>query len=524
MSYCRLWGWVWSVLALAFVAACAPQKPSRFVSESIPVADGVSLYTTEAQPDGAVGGPGIERLQADIESALLKRGDHAQADGGLGATASWLLNELNQGHAVDSGAVEVASRRYGFAGVLSSFAGFGIDQSDAWRDQLERVAGNMPITRYGIRVSPSGRSAAVIFGSVELSYEAIPRALDPGQSVSVKGEVGPRFSSAHVYLTKPDGTVDDKRMPKRAIDTSFALQAAGKYRLETMGDGVSGPVVLSNVPLYVGVPEAVASVVTGAVLAPEEAEARALVLLNEARTAAGLNKVQPDAELREIALAHSTDMVDHNFVGHVSPTTGTPLDRVRRSGALVPAFGENVGTAATPELVHEGLMDSPGHRANMLRPDWTHVGIGARKGHVGIVVTMLFARRPSAAALPTSAAQVEAAVSALRAAKNLPAASVDPIYRTAAQAGADAYAAGADQKDMFKAVQSALEREVNRLHAARPGACQQAFELLELSTLSEVPALSDPGLRRYGVGAHIRRDSKGARLSTLFLFEGVSCK
>ena len=160
----------------------------------------------------------------------------------------------------------------------------------------------------------------------------------------------------------------------------------------------------------------------------------------------------------------------------------------------------------------------------MLRPDWTHVGIGARKGHVGIVVTMLFARRPSAAALPTSAAQVEAAVSALRAAKNLPAASVDPIYRTAAQAGADAYAAGADQKDMFKAVQSALEREVNRLHAARPGACQQAFELLELSTLSEVPALSDPGLRRYGVGAHIRRDSKGARLSTLFLFEGVSCK
>ncbi|MEI9938616.1 MAG: CAP domain-containing protein [Pseudomonadota bacterium] len=511
-------------LGLALGVGCASQGAGRFVVESIPVPDAVPQYTTEAQPAGAVGGPGVERLQADVAGALVERGDHAQADGGLSAAASWALSEVNQGHTVDLVAIEAASRHFGFGGILISIAVFGMQQQDTWRDQLERAPSNMPVTRYGIRVSPSGRSAVVLFGSVELSYSAIPRAFDPGQSVSLKGRVGPRFTFAHVYLTKPDGTVDEKRMPSRALDASFALESPGKYRLEVMGDGASGPVVISNVPLYVGIPESAAAVIAGAVLEPEQAEARLLVLLNEARVAAGLNKVQPDAELREIALAHSTDMADHHFFGHVSPTNGTPTDRLRRSGVLVSAAGENIAAASTPELAHEGLMSSPGHRANMLRPDWTHVGIGARKGDDGLAVTMVFGRRPNPAALPASAAQIESAVAALRASKNLPLASVDPIYRAAAQAGADAYANGKEERDIVRAAQSALDREVNRLHSGRPGGCQQALELLELSTLSEIPALSEPGLRRYGVGAHMRRDSKGARLSTLFILEGVPCK
>jgi uncharacterized protein YkwD len=524
MAFRGLFGLV--VLGFALGVGCTPPNaaPGRFVTEPISVPDEVAQYTTVAQPDGAVGGPGIEQLQADVARALVERGDHAEPDGALGATASWVLSDVNKGHSVDLIAAEAASRRFGFGGVIVSLVAFGTQQADAWRDQLEHAPRNVAITRYGIRVSPSGRSAAVMFGSVELDYEPIRRALEPGQSVTLKGKVGPRFSFGHVYLTKPDGTVVEQRMPSRVIDATFPLEAAGKYRLEVMGDGVTGPVVISNVPLYVGIEEPAATTVTGTVVEPEQAEARMLALLNEARVAAGLSEVQPDAELREVALAHSTDMVDHDFFGHVSPRSGTPTDRIRRSGALVSAAGENIAEAPTPEIAHEGLMSSPGHRANMLRPDYTHVGIGARKGADGIVVTLMFGRRPNPAAMPTGVAPIESAVSALRASKSLPAANVDPIYRAVAQAGADAYANSGDVSDIGKAVQVALAREVNRWHSSRPGGCEQSLDLLELSQLNEVPALAQAGLARYGVGARVRRDRKGARLATVFIFEGASCK
>jgi uncharacterized protein YkwD len=513
------------VLGVLLGVGCASQSalPSRFPAESIPVPDDVAQYSTAAQPEGAVGGGGVEQLQADVASALAKRGEHAQADGALSATASWALSEVNKGHSVDLIAVELAARHFGFAGILISMAAFDMQHPDTWREQLERAPSNVAITRYGIRVSPSGRSAAVVYGSTELDYESIPRAFEPGQSVTLKGQVGPRFAFCHVYLTKPDGTVDEKRMPNRAIDATFTLDTAGEYRLEVMGDGTTGPVVISNVPLYVGIPEPAATIVAGTVVEPEQAEARMLALLNEARAAAKLNPVQPDPELREIALGHSSDMVDHNFFGHVSPSTGTPADRVHRSGALITISGENVAAAPTPEVAHEGLMSSPGHRANMLRPEFTHVGIGARKNDNGLVVTMVFGRRPSPAALPTSAAQIESAISALRASKNLAAAAIDPIYRTAAQAGADALADGDDSK-VGKVVQTTIAREVNRLHSDRAGGCIQTIELLELNQLNDIPALSLPALRRFGVGARVHRDDKGVRLSTVFMLEGVPCK
>ena len=47
-----------------------------------------------------------------------------------------------------------------------------------------------------------------MFGNTDVSYESIPRALEPGQAITLKGEVSARFSGAHLYLTKPDGTVD----------------------------------------------------------------------------------------------------------------------------------------------------------------------------------------------------------------------------------------------------------------------------------------------------------------------------
>ena len=104
-----------------------------------------------------------------------------------------------------------------------------------------------------------------------------------------------------------------------------------------------------------------------------------------------------DKALAAVALAHSEDMVAHGFVGHVSPTTGTAEDRVRRAHLRYPLFGENIARGVSPEGAHKGLMDSPGHRANMLNPQYTHVGIGtvvesSDPKNPAFTLTMEFAR------------------------------------------------------------------------------------------------------------------------------------
>ena len=359
---------------------------------------------------------------------------------------------------------------------------------------------------------------------MEASYTPIARAFEPGQSVNLKGNTAQRYKSCELFLTKPDGSVDKKPCQGRAFDATFPLTEAGVYRLEVMGNGPNGPAIVSVLPLYVGVPEPVAGGTVGTVVDTDQAEARMFALLNEARRSAGLGPLEPDAELREVALAHSTDMADHHFQAHVSPSTGSPEDRARRAELLVALFGENLASAATPEVAHEGLMNSPGHRANMLQPLFTHVGIGARKNDAGIVVTMNFARRVAPALVPTSAAQVEAAIVALRAKKGLPAAKVDHIMRVAAQAGANASANGDDDKDVNKAVQEALQKEVDRLHVNSEGGCVSVIALLELGQLDRIDILNQPNLRSFGVGARLRKDAKGTRLATVLMLQGPACK
>jgi len=88
-------------------------------------------------------------------------------------------------------------------------------------------------------------------------------------------------------------------------------------------------------------------------------------------------------------------MVDHDFVGHVSPRTGTALDRVHRVG-LTPTFvSENVGRGYSADEAEQGFMSSPGHRANIVDPRPRRVGVGivfgaAVTGTTPLFVTELF--------------------------------------------------------------------------------------------------------------------------------------
>jgi uncharacterized protein YkwD len=280
---------------------------------------------------------------------------------------------------------------------------------------------------------------------------------------------------------------------------------------------------VANLRLFVGVPEPSISGALGSVAEPAEAERRMLDLLNRDRLAAGLTPLRTDVELREIALGHTEDQIDHNFSAHVSPSTGGPEDRLARSGVLVSVFGENIALAATPEQAHAILMGSPGHRANMLRPDFTHVGIAAGKSEAGLAVTMNFGRRPGPAELPTGVAQVEQAVRDQRQAKGLPAFTIDPVYSAGAQGAADALANGGSPKEQQQAMAAAMQRELDRLHGSRPASCANLVQLLEPNQLAAIPALFSPELKRLGIGARQRTTPKGKSLSTAFVMDGPAC-
>lgn len=110
-----------------------------------------------------------------------------------------------------------------------------------------------------------------------------------------------------------------------------------------------------------------------------EAEQRMLQLVNQERAKAGLRQLQFDEQLREVARAHSLEMFQQGYFAHNSPTTGTPFDRLREAGVRFAVAGENLAYAPNVQIAHEGLMNSPGHRANILRPEFGRVGIGAIK-------------------------------------------------------------------------------------------------------------------------------------------------
>ncbi len=122
-----------------------------------------------------------------------------------------------------------------------------------------------------------------------------------------------------------------------------------------------------------------------------ELEARMLEMVNEERRAAGLNPLAPDPELTEVARRHSTDMFARGYFSHYTPEGRSPFDRIRESNVRFRTAGENLALAPTLPIAHTGLMNSPGHRANILRPEFGRVGIGIMDGGFrGLMVTQNF--------------------------------------------------------------------------------------------------------------------------------------
>lgn len=120
-------------------------------------------------------------------------------------------------------------------------------------------------------------------------------------------------------------------------------------------------------------------------------EAKMLELVNQERAKEGLKALKADPELVPVARGHGSDMLARGYFAHASPEGGDLGDRMRKADLRFQTAGENLAYAQTLPMAHRGLMNSPGHRANILKPQFARVGIGVLDaGSRGLMVTQNF--------------------------------------------------------------------------------------------------------------------------------------
>lgn len=121
-------------------------------------------------------------------------------------------------------------------------------------------------------------------------------------------------------------------------------------------------------------------------------EDEVLALVNAARAKGGdcgsqgafapTDPLTTEPRLRCAARKHSQDMAERNYFDHVNPEGESPYDRMAKAGyTSYQAAGENIAAGSmTPAEVVQGWLDSDGHCANMLSPNFTQLGVGFYEG------------------------------------------------------------------------------------------------------------------------------------------------
>lgn len=109
-------------------------------------------------------------------------------------------------------------------------------------------------------------------------------------------------------------------------------------------------------------------------------EQQLLQLVNKERAAMGLVKLVVDEALQNVALKHAEDMFTRGYFSHDTPEGVDPFERMTQLHIHFKAAGENLAHSNTLLSAHNGLMNSPGHRANILNTHFGKLGIAILDG------------------------------------------------------------------------------------------------------------------------------------------------
>jgi uncharacterized protein YkwD len=282
---------------------------------------------------------------------------------------------------------------------------------DQLKPRLTEILADGVTARVGIGAAKrtADGTGAVVFAlqASGVATAPIPRSVAAGGSFAVDAVVSTRYREPELFVTREDGSTERLAI---VVGKSGAFKSTvscgthvGRQQVEITASDVQGATVLANFPVWCG-QEPPATITIGpsdddVVTASDEAERRLLALVNRDRQAAGLGALVSDDRIVAVSRAHSEDMHETKIVAHISPTTGSAADRIRAAGIKTALVLENVARAYGVGEAHSGLMNSPGHRANVLAPQATHIGIGIVlgdevSGRREMFVTQVFIRVP----------------------------------------------------------------------------------------------------------------------------------
>ncbi len=107
-----------------------------------------------------------------------------------------------------------------------------------------------------------------------------------------------------------------------------------------------------------------------------QAEMKMFKMVNAERARAGLSLLVFANDLRDVGRAHADDMLKRGYFSHYTPEGLSPFDRMQNHNISYISAGENLAFAPSTELAMTGLMNSAGHRENILSPGFGKIGIG----------------------------------------------------------------------------------------------------------------------------------------------------
>jgi uncharacterized YkwD family protein len=114
---------------------------------------------------------------------------------------------------------------------------------------------------------------------------------------------------------------------------------------------------------------------------PSSFEEQVVQLVNQQRAKAGLKSLTHRADVKNVAQKKAQDMINSNYFSHTSPNYGSPFDMLKTFGISYSYAGENIAKGQkTPQEVMNAWMNSSGHRANILKPEYDAIGVGYYHG------------------------------------------------------------------------------------------------------------------------------------------------